>query len=311
MHPVAVAEELKDVLRGRGIRRPDVASWLGPCLREILGVNETTTDEDARGAFVQLVRTHTARFPSDLRYVLLVGMGILVDHPFLEARLQVAETALDRSQRVLRRRLRLAEALLAEAIVQDRGQADAAFTNRGWQWTELNLSLRVGTAARLTLDRTLTAVTEHPRQIHESFVLAHPLEPGQDLEVVGDQGVRVAEIEHPSNLVWNVVLELTTNLARGQSARTVTTIHVPLARTLSPFLVLAPIRPAARATMSIKFERPEEVDVAWVIDRELPTAVASSGPPPSATPLTDAGLSAVFTNPRPGLAYGLAWRWAD
>ncbi|HEY3544969.1 MAG TPA: hypothetical protein VGK17_02620 [Propionicimonas sp.] len=312
MEGMGLRAELKELHRGRGVRRPDVRSWLGPRLQAILRIDSTTTDDDARSALVQLIRENTAQFPRDLRYLFLVGTGIVVDHPFLEERLAVAEQALDRSPRVLRRRLRSAEQLLADSLAQTHSRGNGPFDDQGWQWEDHQLALVLRSDARLTLRRTLRALADHRKFIHESFVIPGTLDPGSDLTFEALVGLEVLDVDHSSPNSWGVTLELPETLARGQLLETELVVTVPHARALNPFLVLAPIRTSRRARVSVDFGVPPAATTSWVIDGAIPSDVASyihRGVP--VDPRTTQIVSEEFIAPRLGLAYGVGWTWAD
>ena len=216
MEDTPLRAELKELHRGRGIRRPAVRSWLGPELQGFLGLTATTPDDDARNALVQLIREHTGAFPRDLRYLFLVAAGVLVDHPFLEERLAVAEKALDRSARVLRRRLRTAERLLADSLLQTYSEGTGPFEDKGWQWEEHHFDLVLRDSARLTLNRSLRALADHQKYIHESFVIPGPLAPGTAMSFRARSGFSVLDVDHSSPNSWGVTLELPHTLTREQ-----------------------------------------------------------------------------------------------
>lgn len=312
MEGTDLSAELKELHRGRGVRRPDVRSWLGLQLQGILRIDSTTSDDDARSALVQLIRENTAEFPRDLRYLFLVSTGIVVDHPFLETRLAVAEQALNRSPRVLRRRLRSAEQLLADSLTQRHVGGSGPFDDQGWQWENHQLELVLRSQARLTLRRTLRALADHQKYVHESFVIPGRLAPDAELTFEALVGLAVLDVDHSSPNSWGVTLELPHTLERGQLLETELAVTVPDARALSPFLVLAPIRTSRGAVVSVDFGIPPVAATSWVIDGAIPSDVASyvhKGIPvdPTITPV----VTGAFTAPRLGLAYGVGWSWAD
>lgn len=310
MEDTPLRAELKELHRGRGIRRPAVRSWLGPELQGFLGLTATTPDDDARNALVQLIREHTGAFPRDLRYLFLVAAGVLVDHPFLEERLAVAEKALDRSARVLRRRLRTAERLLADSLLQTYSEGTGPFEDKGWQWEEHHFDLVLRDSARLTLNRSLRALADHQKYIHESFVIPGPLAPGTAMTFRARSGFSVLDVDHSSPNSWGVTLELPHTLTRGQTLDTSLVVTVPSARALNPFMVLAPVRPCRQASISVDFGDPPAAASWWVVDGALPSDVLSS----RVSEVRDAAAHPVatshFTAPRAGLAYGIGWTWA-
>jgi hypothetical protein len=304
--------ELKELHRGRGIRRTRVRSWLGPHLQEILGIGASTSDEDARIALVTLLREHTTRFPSDLRYLFMVASGIAVDGPFLDDRLEIAARELDRGQRVLRRRLRTAEELLADSLNQAHPRGAGPFDDQGWQWDSHDFRLVLRGDAQLTMTRTLRALADHQKFIHESFSIPGELGPRAGLTFDALAGVALVDVERSSPNSWRVTLALPPSLPRGQVLSTKLLVTVPQARALHPFLALAPLRPSRRMHMTVDFGTPPAARECWLINGAIPTDVAAHVPSPDLvdpqlTPIVSCG----FPEPRPGLAYGIGWTWAD
>ena len=311
MDQAGLRDELKDLHRGRGVRRADVRSWLGPELQAIARVSDSTSDDDARSALVQLIRDHSSTFPRDLRYLFLVATGILVDHPFLEERLAVAEQALDRSSRVLRRRLRTAEQLLADSLTQTYSRGTGPYESQGWQWEEHRFHLVLRTDAQLTLTRSLRALADHQLYIHESFVIPGRLADGMELSFEAVTGLTVLDVDHSSPNNWGVTLELPQTLKRGQCLETELRVTVPDSRALNPFMVIAPLRPSRRAVVSVDFGNPPVARQSWIIDAAIPSDVASHGLrgrilDPASSPV----VTGEFVAPRVGLAYGVGWDWA-
>jgi hypothetical protein len=312
MDRTVLRTELKDLHRGRGVRRADVRSWLGPRLQEVLGITVSTSDDDARAALVQAIREHTSTFPRDLRYLFLVATGIVVDQPFLEDRLAVAEQELDRSPRVLRRRLRTAEQLLADSLAQSYPQGTGPFEDEGWRWEDHHFELVLRDDARLTMSRTLRALADHQKYIHESFVVPGQLAAGLELGFEALAGMTVIDVDHASVNSWGVTLQLPRTLTRGQTLDTRLLVKIPDSRALSPFMVLAPVRPSRKATVTVDFGSPPVAESSWLIDGAVPSDVAARLKTdrivdPRLTPV----VTGEFIAPRQGLAYGVGWSWAD
>ena len=312
MDRAVLRTELKDLHRGRGVRRTDVRSWLGPRLQEVVGIGDSTSDDDARIALIQLIREHSSTFPRDLRYLFLVATGIVVDQPFLEDRLAVAEQALDRSPRVLRRRLRTAEQLLADSLAQSYPRGAGPFEDEGWKWEDHHFELVLRYYARLTMSRTLRVLADHQKYIHESCVVPGQLAAGLELSFEALVGLAVLDVDHASPNSWGVTLELPRTLTRGQALDTRLVVNVPDARALSPFMVLAPVRPSRKATVTVDFGDPPVAESSWVIDGAVPSDVAARV---RSNHTIDPRLSPVVTGefvaPRQGLAYGVGWSWAN
>lgn len=312
MDEVAISAELRELHRGRGIRRPNIQRWLGAELQRILGIDPTTNDEEARAALIKLLDDNTQTFPRDLRYLILMASGVSSDEPFLEQRLAVAERVLDRSPRVLRRRLRTAEQLLGETLAIAHADTRGPFNDHGWCWEDHELDLVLADDATLTLSRTVRSLTDRPKQIHEAFGIPGYLEPGTDLTFTALEGLSVVEVLQPSKTLWRVTLELPKDLARGEVRETKLEVRIPRARAMNPFMALAPLRPARSLKVSVDFGQPSAASRAWILDGVISSDMSGLGSEARDLDLsTSTKVKASFTRPYPGLAYGVAWDWAE
>lgn len=303
-------EELKDLHRGRGVRRPAAMTWIGPELQAALGLAPDTPDAEARSALVAFIREHTEKFPRDLRYLFLVATGIAVDAPMLTDRLELAEQSLDRSVRVLRRRLRVAEELLTESIVQSHERRTGPFEDSGWQWVEMEIALRLDTPADMTMTRTLLALEDGQRYIHHGFVIPGMADPAAVVTFEAIQGLTIVDVDHTSPNSWGVTMKLPGTLARGETLETALRVGVPDPRALNPYLAFAPIRPCRRARLSVDFGDSGLAREAWLLDAVYPSD-ASIIPTTTIDVATNPVVVGEFERPRIGLAYGVGWRWAD
>lgn len=301
--------ELKELHPGRGVRRPDVRSWLGENLQRFAGVTPEVSDEDARMALVALLGRHLARFPADLRQLFRVASGIAADQPFLEDRLAAYGKSAERSTRALRRHLRQAEQLIADSLLQEFDTQTGSLESRGWQWVSHDFDLALSDGAVLTLDRVLLALADHQKFVQESFFVAGPWSADDRLEVEALSGARLVVADGSISGRWDLILELPHELKRGQELQIVLRVTLSRARALGPFLALAPLRPSRSVRTSVHFGTPPVADRAWLIEAELPMSVTLSDPSRRLLDLTHPNVSVTFANPRVGLAYGIGWEW--
>lgn len=180
--------DLKALHHGRGIRRAKVRSWLGPELADILGVAPHHADADVRVALARLLARHSQPLPRDLRHLFRLGVGLETDLPYLEDRLGEASEQYDRSTRVLRRRLRDAEILVADALLRERAPAGAWWDSQGWQWLGARQALVLRADAVLTLDYDVLALSPH--QKHVTFRFTVPgLRLDEEIECTAVEGI--------------------------------------------------------------------------------------------------------------------------
>lgn len=303
--------ELRDLHRGRGVRRPDVGDWLGPELAGIIHLTPHTSDEDARTALVVLLTRLLRPFPQDLALLFRTASGIAEDAPFLEDRLRGLESPLQRGPRALRRRLRQAEQLLADALLQEFGTRVDPNEARGWQWVTQDMELTLGTDAVVDFRRTLQALDDHQKYFSEEFFIP-AVEPHDDVQVEAVKGVTLLAVDDSVRGRWHLTLEMPRALRRGQELDTHVRVRLSRARALQPFLAIAPARTTRSTGVTIHFGTPPQARRVWIIDAVFPVAVTLDDPSRQYLDLTDTSdVSVSFSNPHLGLAYGVGWEWID
>lgn len=301
--------DLKALHHGRGVRRPKVSAWIGADLLAVMGGASGRTDAELRSALTRLLARSLQSLPKDLRYLFRVAVGLDSDLPKLEERLAVASRALDRSGRVLRRRLRDAEALLADALLQERPETGNWWDADGWQWLGMCAHLVLREDAVLMLEQEVLALTAQPKFIHQMFTipgLAADEEP--DFEAV--TGVELVQVERTGPTGWRASLELPRDMVGGETLGTMLRIRVPRASALEPYLAMAPIRESSAAAVSVDFGEDADGWSSWVLNGVLPSDLGSlaSLPIPADAKPTVGRVEVSFERPRVGLAYGIAWR---
>lgn len=300
----ALLVEVKSLHRGRGIRRPDARTWLGPNLLEVMQAAPTLSDAELRRGLAKLLARHTQELPQDLRWLFRTAVGLSLDRPRLKQRLAIAEEKLDRRPRVLRRYLRNAELLMVDSML-DQTAAKDLFASDGWQWAEQDVHLTVRDDAVLVLNRTLDCLTDDQLYMHEVFTVPGG---GAELEFRGEKGLRVARVERVTPSTWQGGLELPPGLERGASAETSLRITAPKAPMLGTFMVIVPIREISRLRVTVDFGAESGVR-SWRIDG-MPTwweDLAGGAATATEVPVR----SESFQRPRAGLAYGVGWNWPD
>ncbi len=304
--------DLKALHHGRGIRRARVQSWLGGTLKEVLGATPGLSDAELRSALARLLARHTRALPQDLRYLFRVAAGLEADHPILEQRLTVASVRLDRSIRVLRRRLRTAEELVADSLAAERVSEPQWFDARGWQWLASAYDLVLRTDAMLTMRRSVHALSSHNKFIHEMFTIPG-VGPDEEVTFTARAGLSIIGVERVSATGWRVGLELPRELAPGEEHETVLQLRVPNARGLSPFFVVAPVREIPLVHVAVDFGDESQATQWWPLDGVLPSDLWHQYTAPrSVDALPARGVARRdFTAPRVGLAFGIAWTWAQ
>lgn len=299
-------QDLKALHLGRGLRRPDVRTWAGPDLLEVLGASTQHTDAEPRVALSRLLARHTQALPQDLRYLFRMAVGLEVDLPLLEDRMEVASRTLDRSTRVLRRRLREAEVLVADALLHQRSTGNW-WDSQGWEWLGMAARLVLREDAVVTLEQRVLALSAQEKYIHEMFTIPGMAEHEEPtFEAV--EGVTIVQVERTSPTHWRLSMELPRELGAGESLDTSVRVRIPRASAMRPLLVIAPVRDNLRAEVEVDFGAASAATSYWVLDGVLPTELGLAGTMPIPSDAQPAlGVVHRSFTPRVGFAYGIAW----
>lgn len=186
------------------------------------------------------------------------------------------------------------------------------FEDEGWRWDAQSFALMLRDDAVITMRRSLVALADHQRYVHESLVIPGYGGREDDLHFRAVKGLTVLDIDHPSPTRWGATWQLARPLAKGERCDTETQVRIPRANAMMPLLMLAPIRPVRRIDVRVDFGVPSAADTAWSVEG----AVGADPTGPVRRRLTAADLrenpvlEESFVNPRVGLVYGIGWTWA-
>jgi len=280
---------------------------LGPTLRGILDVDETTREDDARTRFVLLLTSEAQGLPEDLRDLVQAAYGITSSNPLLHDRLLAAGQVLQRDERTLRRRLAEADDLLADRLVLRFGQRQG-LAKQGWHWSSYRFDADVSSDQPVFLStRTLLASLDGLTEFEEIVSIPQVGE-SDALHVEGVSGCTYVGRESLSGSSWRLRYALPRVLRAGEPHETVVRFTWPTRDVIQPVVAFVPMRQVERFEACVRFGNPRSCAQAWVLDGGLPTSFAD---PPSAKDLVTAEtMEVTFDNLLLGHAYGIAWTWA-
>lgn len=304
MRHEALSREFKEIHRGRGVRRPRVRTWVGPLLLELVAADQRTPEEVVRARLIDLLRRATEELPYDLRILFLAAAGITDDQPFLEDRLNAAAELLDRGPRVLRRRLRTAEELIANRVVA--GEVARHQQEPPWSWVRYEIDLDLRGRPRVGLELVARARAADVEALLVNFA-APPCPLDGEPAFTAINGCRVASISHAKPTLWDATLALPEPLGVGKTTGVTVQIDLPGREFLDPYLIMMPLRPMERIRTAVEFG--PHASEAWLIRDAVPLTPAL---PAERIDLTrSTRVDVIHENPEAGLAYGVGWAWAD
>ncbi len=308
MDPAQLKAELARLRKGRGASRPDLLAVLGPTLRTILDVDDTTREDEARTRLVSLLTAEASALQDDLRELVEAAYGISDSRPLLHDRLLAVGHVLQRDERTLRRRLAEADDLLADRMVLRFG-ARQGLAIPGWHWSSYRFEVDVTGERPIFLStRTLVPTLDGLNEFDEMVSVPQVGNP-EALQVEGVAGCTYLGREPLSDSSWRLRFALPRPLSAGEQHETVVRFTWPSRDWIQPVAAFVPMRRVERFEVSVAFGQPRSCGKAWIMNGVLPTSFRD---PPAAEALaTGETVEAAFHDLLIGHAYGIAWRWAS
>ncbi len=303
-----LANDLAALHRGRGLRRPTIEP--GPALREALQLSQVEDPVAVRRRLVREFKAATASIAPDLRVVFLHACAISCQDATLRDRLARVAEVIDRDQRTVRRRLVQANLGVA-GYLQHRARDPSSTEPLRVESMRSIMDLR-GPAPVQTTYRTVRAAQPGITSFRDRFGIPHP--PGRPLEpqlrVVA--GGELEVLEQQSASVWGLQVRLDHVLDAEELHEIGIEVTIPDRDLIRPYTVAVPLGPTRAFTATVHFGEPPAATRAWAVDGLLPAAL-DDGVPTSRTfdPETTPDVTVDFTRLQLGLAYGLAWTWAQ
>lgn len=309
MNREGMLQDLKALHSGRGLRRVNLRASIGPDLGAAVGAASHGTDAELRAALGRFLARHSQPLPDDLRHLFRMAVGLEANHPTLEQRMELVGQTQDRSVRVLRRRLREAEELVADSVLDQQAGQGNWWDAVGWQWLGIGLHLVLRRDAVLTMDQEVLALADGQRFVHGMFTIPR-LDPHEEPTFEAVAGVTLLQVERTSPTGWRLSYELPRELAVGESLLTQVRMRLPRASALQPYLAIAPVRDYPRAVVEVDFGTRSGVQSCWVLEGVLPSDLGEPGTLPAARDARPASglVRREFTSMHVGLAYGIAWQ---
>lgn len=296
-----VAAELGRLQRNRGLQDAHLGSRVGPQLARLTGFSPERGAEGRESLVRQLLHA-TRGLAADLRMIFLRACAIKPDDaPTLHQRLEPAAERIDRSIRVVRRRLEAANIEVAKALIE------AAEGDRGWFLGELRVTCDL-TAAEPVFTADHALVVTAPRLSSVTDWITLPEGPAQDeprFQASGHAHLASMRLQEPRT--WEFTLDLDRTYACGDIVRYQTVMVVPLLEASASVAMMARRdcwRYSATALLAGR------ASAAWVLDGVTYHTAVADEPTGRRIDLTaEPSPTVEFRNLVPGLVYGIKWLW--
>jgi len=313
--------ELGVLRKGWGLRRPNVRDRIGPELRRLCGIDESTTHSDARARMTAMLLRAFGALPDPV--ALAARVMVAIEPEYNGATLTMRQQQLAGTWNVdpmtVRRRCNLALQLVSSHLaeygpVASSDSSDEADPFRRAEWYTANSSttLRLDKATpEATEVRTVVSLKDGLSRVALGLGLPRPRSESRSkmgLELEMDFGGRLESNRQPSAEYFVHYIRFPRSLARGEFHTFSKTVRIPSGQLMAPHFVFRPLHRVDRFELRVKFDLLRLPRVVWRVSG-IPYHVSEAdGPGKDRLELDSLGeITVGFDRPMPGFGYGVRW----
>ena len=291
----------------------DLLERTGPTLRALSGIDDSTSENEARRLLVTYLSDLADELPGDLRTALRAGLALDEDAQcrFLEDRMHWLAAKLDRDVRTARRRvdeaIRSAETLRAISV-----PSGDDYAQDGWYLERFRTLLYLD-GARPTAIEERKVVARHDSLAEIIISTSIPCPAGADPErhhpdLTILYGGSIARIERPSKTYFRYFIRLPQVLNRGQSHEIGVSVTLPAGQPMNPRYALQSLRRCDEFDLRIRFGARNRLSGVWNL-AGVPRGMADDFTAAGArVDLDEAGeIHLNYQRLLVGLVYGARW----
>ncbi|HKS48926.1 MAG TPA: hypothetical protein VJT49_28230 [Amycolatopsis sp.] len=308
-----LAEELKSLRKGRGVRVDRIGERVGPALRRVCGLVRGDSPAEIREKISSTLLAAIDSLPEDLRSPSLAAFALDEGNqqPFYRDRIDQAAERLKRNPRTIRRWVDEGIRHLVE-IMESRALAEEAVDDSGPGWYTANLRTLVNLALPAPeAFETRTVVAERDGLHALDLALTVTAPPGGDapeLDIDVFSGGRLAGTRRQASDRVGFELALSRPLTRGERHEFTLRFRMREGREMSPHYVCVPKYRCDHYLLRIKFDPRRPPAAVWRLNsafqRDLDDPLAT-GEPAEVDEACEVG--AEFRRLARGLAHGFRW----
>lgn len=294
-----VAGELSTLQRNRGVQSGHLRT-VGPGLSHLTGFVAERGDPARQSLIRQLVRA-----AHDLRLIFLRACAVRADDPStLQQRLAGVGTVIDRSPRVVRRRLDQANLIVAQRLMT------AAKDDRGWFLGQLCSRVDFRDPQPVyQAEYELVVTAPSLNRVTEMISLPNAKEDVAPSYTVAG-ATTLVDKRRVQRQTWEFTLELDRSYACGEVISYSSALRLSSRKDAPPMAVMAPRRDCWRFRAAVHLG--DLAGAAWILDGVTPPTVSDVTPAGQVLDLTaNPSLAVEFRDLTPGLVYGLRWTWRE
>jgi hypothetical protein len=291
----------------------DLLERAGPTLRALSGIDDSTSENEARRRLVTYLNDLADELPEDLRTAFRVGLALQEDaqYRFLEDRMQWLATELDRDVRTARRRvdeaIRSAETMRAESA-----PSSDSYAHDGWYLERFRTLLYLDGAQPTAIEeRKVVARHDALSEVVVSTSIPCPAGADRDrhqADLTILYGGSLARTERPSNTYFRHFVRLPKPLMRGESHEIGVSVKIPVNQPINPRYALQPLRRCDEFDLRIRFGAGNRLTGVWNMEG-IPRGMADDFISANArVDIDDAGeIHLNYQHLLVGLVYGARW----
>jgi hypothetical protein len=291
----------------------DLLERTGPTLRALAGIDDATSENEARRRLVTYLNDLADELPEDLRTALRVGLALHEDaqYRFLEDRMQWLAAELDRDVRTARRRvdeaIRSAETMRAKTA-----PSSDSYAQDGWYLERFRTLLYLDGAQPTAIEeRKVVARHDSLSEIIVSTSIPCPAGADRDrhqADLTILYGGSLARTERPSNTYFRHFVRLPKPLMRGESHEIGVSVKIPVNQPINPRYALQPLRRCDEFDLRIRFGAGNRLTGVWNMEG-IPRGMADDFIAANArVDIDDAGeIHLNYQHLLVGLVYGARW----
>jgi hypothetical protein len=299
-------EELLEIRRGRGMLSDDIATRVGPRLRNACGVTKTDSAAAVRRTVANRLVELSGALPADLRISVLAALALHPEagHQFVQDRMSWAARQINRDHpRAAVRRMKVGLRILAEQLDD---LVTEPRTNQDWHTASLRSLLRMDLdPPELMEERVIVADADRLDEIEVRLSAPNP-RPASEIHGAVVNGGELVRAEPVSTSRF--VLRLPRPLRAGDRHE-FRMRFAALSRTeMRPYYVLTPLHPCARFAVRVRFHPDAVPPKIWRVAGVPPRVLDDAVPLADVLDVDRIGEVAVeFSDLQQGLSYGVQW----
>jgi hypothetical protein len=314
--PDALAQELRVLRRGLGVRDPQFPKRLGPQIKQLCKINAIDGPVIARRRLMEILQRLLRDESKEIRQAIMVALALNpeADRRYLGARQRWLAEQRGFHERTARRRIDEAIEILVRLAVEAEQDLD---TPDAWQDQSIRAFFRLdGLSPELIEHRTVLITAGQIDEIATRFSLPRQSDPTagpHDLFTEILYGGRIRHTERLAPEHFRYFVELPRTCHRGETHEYGIRFRIPPGQPMKPYYALVPLLTVKSLDLTVRFAPARPPVKVWRLDGVAPLMI--DNPPPTDDRLLQVDrfgeIRVSFRDLRQGFGYGTGWQLPD